>query len=347
MRPEPGNVRWRAFLFLIVAKETLSCPRLKHPCAKSICRISGQTPASSAGHSLAITRFPHVIGRQTDCDSRFGSPWVSRRHCRYYLTGDDVWLEDLGSRSGTLLNGEHLQYPRPVKDGDRFELAGMAFQVRLPGAPATLALSAHENRQATPHELRQQQVLVVEDNSDAAATLAMLLRRWGHEVAVAHNGPEAISLAQATHPQTVLLDIRLPGMDGYEVAKRLRTQAGLQDARLVALTGYRDEEDVLRSQDAGLDALLTKPVPPDALRELIECPMDKACKEFLKALKQAEGQSVQEIGRGLRLLPAGTTAEDVYERCQQRGWIMGAAAGPWLTPEGIKPPRPQTWMAAT
>jgi hypothetical protein len=94
-------------------------------------RVSG-----SARRSLAITHFPHLIGRHPDCDSRFVAPWVSRRHCRFFLVGDELWLEDLGSRNGTILNGEMLRCPRPVHDGDRFELVGMAFQVRLRGSAA-------------------------------------------------------------------------------------------------------------------------------------------------------------------------------------------------------------------
>jgi hypothetical protein len=92
--------------------------------------------SGNVGRLLAMTHFPHVIGRHPDCDSRFGSPWVSRRHCRFFTVRGEVWLEDLGSRNGTILNGEQLHCPRPVHDGDRVELAGMAFQVRLTGGAA-------------------------------------------------------------------------------------------------------------------------------------------------------------------------------------------------------------------
>jgi CheY-like chemotaxis protein len=227
--------------------------------------------SGNAGHSFAITRFPYVIGRQPDGDARFGALWVSRRHCRFFLLGDEVWLEDLGSRNGTTLNGEFLTCPRPVREGDRIEMAGMAFQVRLPAAVgAAPVLSTQEHCQAAPRKQLRQQILVVDNNANTAETLAMLLRQWGHEVAVAHDGPEAVSLAQESHPKTVLLDMALPGMDGYEVARRLRTQVGLREALLIALTGCQDEGNPNRFRDAGLHALLAKPIAPDALRELID-----------------------------------------------------------------------------
>src|SRR5262249_19171361 len=112
-------------------------------------------------------------------------------------------------------------------------------------------------------------VLVVDDNIDAADSLAMLLRLWGHQVQTAHDGPSALRLAEEEHPDVVFLDIGLPGMNGYEVAKRLRTDLGLHDALLIALTGYGQEEDRRRSMDTGLNYHLTKPVEPEALQALL------------------------------------------------------------------------------
>jgi CheY-like chemotaxis protein len=113
---------------------------------------------------------------------------------------------------------------------------------------------------------------VVEDNEDAAETLAMLLKEWGHDVQVAHNGPQAIQAAQAHRPDTVLLDIRLPGMDGYQVAQRLRSEAGLEEALLVGMTGYPPEEDRRRQEEGGLQHLLAKPVDPETLHAVISQP---------------------------------------------------------------------------
>jgi signal transduction histidine kinase len=112
-------------------------------------------------------------------------------------------------------------------------------------------------------------VLVVDDNVDAAAMLAELTELWGCETQVAHDGPAAIEAARAYQPEVVLLDIGLPGMDGYELARRLREQGGLKGALLVAVTGYGQEEDRRRSRAATLDDHLTKPVDPEALRQLV------------------------------------------------------------------------------
>ena len=98
----------------------------------------------------------------------------------------------------------------------------------------------------------------------------MLLRLWGHEVAVAHDGPAALRAAEGQRPEVALLDITLPGMDGYELARRLRSQPGLERIALVALTGWGQEEDRRRSQEAGFAHHLTKPVDLSALQELLE-----------------------------------------------------------------------------
>jgi two-component system CheB/CheR fusion protein len=102
-------------------------------------------------------------------------------------------------------------------------------------------------------------VLVVEDNEDAAETLAEVLRLGGHEVVVAYDGAEGVRRAAEWRPDAVLCDIGLPGMDGYEVARRLRTGGGGQGMLLVALTGYALPEDLRRAHAAGFDAHLSKP----------------------------------------------------------------------------------------
>jgi two-component system CheB/CheR fusion protein len=113
-------------------------------------------------------------------------------------------------------------------------------------------------------------VLVIEDNVDAAESIAMLLELAGHEVAVAHDGEEGMARARRLSPMVVLCDIGLPGaMDGYAVARALRAEPGSKDARLVALSGYGQEEDKRRSLDAGFDAHVTKPVGADALRRIL------------------------------------------------------------------------------
>jgi signal transduction histidine kinase/CheY-like chemotaxis protein len=112
-------------------------------------------------------------------------------------------------------------------------------------------------------------VLLIEDNEDAAATLEDLLGLWGHEVEVAASGEDGLRQAEFFEPEAVLIDIGLPGLDGYEVARRLRQSAGSSAARLVAISGYGQEEDRRRSREAGFDDHLTKPVDLETLRSIL------------------------------------------------------------------------------
>jgi CheY-like chemotaxis protein len=103
-------------------------------------------------------------------------------------------------------------------------------------------------------------VLIVDDNEDAANSLAMILELGGHQTASVYTAADALQRAAAFRPDVVLLDIGLPGMDGYEVAQKMRELPGLRDIRLVAVTGYGRSDDRLRARDAGFDDHLTKPV---------------------------------------------------------------------------------------
>ena len=118
-------------------------------------------------------------------------------------------------------------------------------------------------------ELPRRRVLVVDDNQDAADSLALLLRLAGQDVRAAYDGPSALAHSQEFQPELVFLDIGMPGMDGYEVARRLRRHPGLENARLVALTGWGQEDDRRRSKEAGFDHHLVKPVEPTALEGLL------------------------------------------------------------------------------
>jgi PAS domain S-box-containing protein len=112
-------------------------------------------------------------------------------------------------------------------------------------------------------------VLIVDDNRDAAESLAMVLALRGYDPAVCHDGQEAVELAQRTQPQVVLLDLGLPGLDGFEVCRRLRKQ-GLDKAHIVAITGFGQDDDRRRSREAGFDEHLVKPVDPDLLMRRLE-----------------------------------------------------------------------------
>jgi len=117
-------------------------------------------------------------------------------------------------------------------------------------------------------------IVLADDNRDSADSMAMLLGAllgaFGHEVEVAYDGIAAVKAAETHKPDFVLLDIGMPGMDGYECAREIRGQAWSAGAVLVALTGWGQEDDKRRSQEAGFDLHLTKPVDPDALEKALQ-----------------------------------------------------------------------------
>jgi signal transduction histidine kinase/ActR/RegA family two-component response regulator len=139
---------------------------------------------------------------------------------------------------------------------------GSEFRLRLP-----CAVEARDDVPVPLHPsvARSMRILVVDDNVDAAETLAELLESWGHTVKAVHDGVEGLEEAQRFRPDVVLLDIGLPRMDGLEVARRLRSLPGEPRTVLVALTGYGQAEDRARSREAGFDHHLTKPVDLDTL----------------------------------------------------------------------------------
>jgi CheY-like chemotaxis protein len=111
--------------------------------------------------------------------------------------------------------------------------------------------------------------VVVEDNKDAADSLRLLLEILGHEARVAYTGPEGLSEAVAWHPDVVLSDIGLPGLNGLGLAGELRRRPETARARLIALTGYGSEDDRRRSLAAGFDAHLVKPADPEDIQKLL------------------------------------------------------------------------------
>ena len=120
-----------------------------------------------------------------------------------------------------------------------------------------------------PKDSPSLRVLVVEDELVTAECLARFLRSWGNEVNLASNGPDALGVAPSFQPEVVLLDIGLPVMDGYEVARRLRRLPGMERCLLMALTGQGYEAEVRRFKEAGLDFHFLKPVEPALLREVL------------------------------------------------------------------------------
>lgn len=146
---------------------------------------------------------------------------------------------------------------------------GSTFTVRLPLLAGEPAAAARPGSDAGARPAEARRVLVVDDNEEAAETLAAILDMDGHEVAVARNGQQALELAQARRPDVILLDIGLPDMDGYEVARRLRRTEATAGGLLVALTGYGQPKDIARAHEAGFDRHFVKPVDIDHLCALI------------------------------------------------------------------------------
>jgi PAS domain S-box-containing protein len=147
---------------------------------------------------------------------------------------------------------------------------GSAFVVRLPvsdGGPAERQPPTAEGGSKAAG--RQFKVLVVDDNADTAASLSTMLRIMGHDVCTAHDGAQAVDAAAAYRPDMVLLDIGLPKLNGYEAARRIREQPWGKDMKLIALTGWGQEEDRRRAKEAGFDEHVVKPVEPAALEQLL------------------------------------------------------------------------------
>jgi PAS domain S-box-containing protein len=148
---------------------------------------------------------------------------------------------------------------------------GSEFVVSLPAGTTTerADVAAHTTMSSEPVPQVKQRVLVVDDNIDAAESLAMLLRTHGHDVQVAGDGPSALEAAELRPPDIVFLDVGMPCMDGIEVGRRLRQQPSTSHAILVALTGWGLEEDRRRTRDAGFDCHLVKPVGLEVLSRVL------------------------------------------------------------------------------
>ena len=160
--------------------------------------------------------------------------------------------------------------------GGRIEAAsagpgkGSQFTVRLPVARVVRSAGASPAQPkaatAAPHRRR---VLIVDDNVDAAETLQMVVSTMGHDAETAHDGRAALEAARSRRPDIVLLDISMPGMDGFTVARRIRSEPELRKIRVVALTGFGQQDDRRRTREAGFDDHLVKPVSREDLRRLL------------------------------------------------------------------------------
>lgn len=222
---------------------------------------------SDGEQTITIRDFPCIIGRHPECQRRLADPLVSRRHCVLTLREGQVWIEDLGSRNGTRLNGDAIREAVHLDDGDEVELGGTAFRAHL----RTEGVPAGQQGVTVDDPAAQRPVLIVEDDQATARTLATLLESWGRRVRVAHDGPQAIEQAKQDPPEVVFLDIGLPSMSGLEVARRLRADQDFKQTRLVAVTGDEGAMQVMQSRNQ-FEKLLIKPVPPEVLRDALAHP---------------------------------------------------------------------------
>ena len=159
------------------------------------------------------------------------------------------------------------------------------FEVRLPALRQGDPTGRSKQQDQERPTVSPRRILVVDDNVDAAATLAMLIALRGHDARLAHDGPGALETLETFHPHIVFLDIGLPGMNGYEVAARVRSAEQEIDSPrtvLVALTGWGSNDDKARSRESGFDFHLTKPVDG---RE-VEALLARTCNEVPPALRR-------------------------------------------------------------
>lgn len=136
------------------------------------------------------------------------------------------------------------------------------------------AEASHSRPEARP-SVAGSRILIVDDNKDLATSLARLLRLLGHEAEVVFDGLKAIDAVRAYQPHVILLDLGLPNLDGYQVARNLR-QEGFKDIVIIALSGYGQEEDRRRSREAGMDYHVTKPANVKTLNDLIARPIGES-----------------------------------------------------------------------
>ncbi len=138
--------------------------------------------------------------------------------------------------------------------------------------PSTLphGMDVSADKSKAGDEVVARRILVVDDNHDAAMSLAMMLEIMGNETQTAHDGLEALEIAESFAPDLVMLDIGMPKLNGYETARRIRQQPWGRGMKLVALTGWGQDEDRRKSEEAGFNSHMVKPIDPTALDQLLQ-----------------------------------------------------------------------------
>jgi CheY-like chemotaxis protein len=166
---------------------------------------------------------------------------------------------------GSGIPNELLQRALELALARRFAERAYTTRIPLHGQPQQAAMPPPTYRSSP-----RRRILVVDHNVDAAESLGLLLRQMGHDAQVMHDGHAALEAARSHRPHVMLLDLGMPGIDGYHVVERLRRDARLAEVCFVALTGSGEDEARERSREAGFDEHLVKPVDLDTLRRLLE-----------------------------------------------------------------------------
>lgn len=192
-----------------------------------------------------------------------------------FVQGDNRVVEDMQSGLGlglTLARDIVAAHGGKIEAKSKGAAQGSEFIVRLPLSDNQVvpARASVRPRPEPPRESKR--VLIVDDNRNQARTLARLLEAMGHEATVAYDGATALERAAEFHPDVALIDIGLPGMSGYDVARRLREQPEFREAVLVAQTGWGREEDRKRATEAGFNYHLIKPIDREVFREILARP---------------------------------------------------------------------------
>jgi signal transduction histidine kinase/DNA-binding response OmpR family regulator len=223
-----------------------------------------QVTAARHGDQIVLQVRDNGIGIAADTIGRVFEPFVQDSQALDRARGG-LGLGLTIVRNFVELHRGQVTVESPGKD------LGSTFTVTLPVA-GRLATADEDTKVTQPIQVQRpdaRRVLVVDDNTDAADLVVATLSALGHHAEAAHDGPSALALASRLRPELALLDIGLPVMDGYELARRLRTMPGLDHVRLVALTGYGTDRDRQRSIDAGFDEHLVKPLALERLEQVL------------------------------------------------------------------------------
>ncbi|MBW3598781.1 MAG: response regulator [Planctomycetes bacterium] len=245
--------------------------RLTQAFANLLNNAAKYSPRSSPVRMLAQREGDLAVVRVQDEGIGIAPEWLPRVFEMFAQAEPSVERSQGGLGIGlTLVQNLVRMHGGDVKAHSEGVGRGSEFTVSLPLLPEAQR-SAEDGAAAAPTSAGQRRrVLIVDDNRAAGRITQLLLESvLGHEVALARDGPAAIECARTFHPHAVVLDIGLPGMSGYEVARRLRTLHGMEKAILIALTGYGEERDRRQALEAGFDHHLVKPASASSLREAL------------------------------------------------------------------------------